>query len=165
MAAALAALAALGGGALRAMEPQSTELRWSELSARVTGRKIALALPEGAAVEGKAIAVTPDGLRLRISKTSDRKVAPKGELLVPRKSVSLVSVTEHGWIGRVLCSLGAGALTAALILNAGSNVYEGALVVVVPASAAAGGVGAAVGGYYIGKRIDRRTTEIRVIPD
>jgi hypothetical protein len=37
-------------------------------------------------------------------------------------------------------------------------------VVIVPASAAAGAVGAGIGGYYIGKRLDRKVTEIRVLP-
>jgi hypothetical protein len=40
---------------------------------------------------------------------------------------------------------------------------EGVLAAAVPASAAAATIGAAVGGYYIGKAIDKRVTEFHII--
>jgi hypothetical protein len=159
----LPAVLALGPGPLRS-EVRRLDLKWSELGARVDARKIQMVLPEGASVEGKVVGVEPGGLRLRVTKTSERKLVPKGERLVPRQSVSLVRVIEHRWIGRLAVSLGAAAATAGIILAAGSDVYEGVLVVIVPASAAAGAVGAGIGGYYIGKRLDRKVTEIRVLP-
>jgi hypothetical protein len=45
------------------------------------------------------------------------------------------------------------------------DLYEGPAVIAVPAVIAAGTAGAAVGGYYAGKRLDKREVEIRIIRD
>jgi len=43
--------------------------------------------------------------------------------------------------------------------------YEGPLVVLVPAVTAAGMVGVAIGGYYAGKRLDKRVVEIHIVAE
>jgi hypothetical protein len=43
--------------------------------------------------------------------------------------------------------------------------YEGPAIMLVPAVTAAGMAGVAVGGYYAGKRLDKRVTEIRIVEE
>ena len=140
-------------------------LPWNDLGPRITDRKVALVLPSGVHIEGKVKEVTADGLRLRVTKTSDRKQQPKGEHLIPRQSVSVLRVTEYRKLGRVIATTGALAVTGGILAATYEGLYEGPLVVAVPAGIAAGMTGVAIGGYYTGKRIDRRIVEIAVIPE
>lgn len=146
-------------------EPRRLQFPWNELGPRITGRKVALVLPDGTHIEGKVRKVEPEALRLKVSKTSDRKVLPKGERLVPRQSVSLLRVTEYRKRGRLLVTTGALAVTAGIVAATYPDLYEGTVVVVVPAVTAAGLVGAGLGGYFAGKRLDKTVTEIQVLPD
>ena len=100
-----------------------------------------------------------------MSKTSDRRAVPKGETLVPQKAVSVVRVTDYRKIGRILCTLGAVAVSAIAVATADIDLYEGPAVILVPAVSVAGTVGLGVAGYYVGKRIDKRVVDIRVVPD
>ncbi len=158
----LGALLWMSQGHAGAGEPRQIQLSWDQLQSRIEGRKVALTLPDGTSIAGKARAVEPEGLRLKISKTTDRKVQPKGVRLIPRQSVTYLEVTEYRWIGRLLGT--AGAMGAALGIVAAQQIdlYEGALVVAVPAGIAAGTIGVGIGGYYIGKRCDKRVTGIRI---
>jgi hypothetical protein len=117
-------------------------------------------------VEGKVRGVDPDGLRLKISKTSNKKAQPKGVHTIPRQSVLFLQLTEYRKIGRLVCTAGAVAATGAfLALGArDTGISEGPLVIVLPAVAAAGTVGIGIGGYYFGKAVDKRVTDIRVAP-
>src|ERR1019366_9049885 len=81
-------------------EPRQLQLKWSELGPRIEDRKVALVLPGGTYVEGKVQRVVPDGMWLRVSKTSDRQVQPKGSHLIPRPSVSMLRVTEYRKLAR-----------------------------------------------------------------
>jgi hypothetical protein len=144
-------------------EPRQLQLKWNELGPRVEGRKIALVLPGGTYIEGKVQAVEHDGLRLRVSKTSDHKAQPRGSHLIPRQSVSTLRVTEYRKIGRLLVTIGAIAAAAGIAAASYPDLYEGPLIIIVPAVTAGGIAGAAVGGYYAGKRLDKRVTEIRIV--
>lgn len=158
-------LLSLPGSLAASGRTERISLHWSELGPYVTGHKVALVVPGGTSVEGKVREVNADGLRLRVSKTSDRKVLGKGEQVIPRQSVSVLHVTSYRALARVLCAVG-GAAAAGIAVGAQDiDTYEGPLVVIVPAVTAAGIVGAGVGGYFIGKRIDKRVTEIRILPD
>ncbi len=137
-------------------------VRWNELGARVGGNKVALVLPDGTHLEGRVREVEPGGLRLRVSKTSDRKVIRKGEQLIPRASVTLLRVTEYRKLGRLLTTVGALGAAAAIVASQSIDVYEGPMVIAVPAVIAGGMVGVGVGGYYTGKALDKRVTEIRI---
>jgi hypothetical protein len=148
-----------------AADPASVTVHWTELSTYVDGRKVALVLPGGAAVEGKARGVDAAGLHLRVTKTSDRNALRKGEQEIPRESVSVLRVTRYRKLGRILCT--AGGIAAVGLAMAAQNIdtSEGSVVVLVPAVTAAGMAGAGVGGYFIGKRIDRQVTEVRIVPE
>ncbi len=130
-------------------------IKWGELEARIRGRKVALVLPDGTHLQGKVIAVEPDGLRLNV----------KGKPLVPRRSVSLLRVTEYRKLGRIIGTVGAAAAAGGIAAAAYPDIYEGTVIIVVPAVVAAGVAGSAIGGYYIGKKFDKRVTEITIVPD
>jgi hypothetical protein len=160
----LGLLLGLGHSLLLAAGPRDIQSKWTDLAPLVTDRKIALVLPAGTHIQGKVLAVEPDGLRMKVTKTSDRKVLAKGERLIPRQSVSVLRLTEYRKAGRLLCTVGSVAVVAAIIASQDIDLYEGPLVVIVPAVSAVGAVGAGVGGYFAGKRIDRREVYIRVLP-
>ncbi len=150
----------LGGG-----EPRQLQLKWSELGPRIGDRKVALVLPGGTYVEGKVQRVVPEGIWLRVSKTSDRQAQPKGSHLIPRPSVSMLQVTDYRKIARLLVTAGAVAAAAGIVAANYPDVSEGVGIVVVPVIAAAGIIGLAVGGYYAGKRLDKRVIEIRIVAE
>ena len=146
-------------------EPRQLQLKWSELGPRVEDRKVALVVPGGTYVEGKVQRVVPDGLWLRVSKTSDHKAQPKGSHLIPRPSVSMLQVTEYRKLARLLVTAGAVAAAAGIVAANHPDLYEGPTVVIVPAVTAAGMVGVAIGGYYAGKRLDKRVVEIHIVAE
>ena len=160
----LGLLLAVGNAILLAAGPREVQSKWDELAPLVMGRKIALVLPAGTHVQGKVLAVEQDGLRMKVTRTSDRKVLAKGERLIPRQSVSVLHLTEYRKAGRILCTVGSVALAAAIIASQKIDLYEGPLVVIVPTMATVGTIGVGVGGYFAGKRIDRREVLIRVAP-
>ncbi len=149
---------ALGGG------PTSFELRWSELDSVIADRRVALVLPGGTHIEGKVLRVVANGLWLDVVKTSDRATQPKGVHLIPRQSVSVLRSTEYRRIGRLIGTLALPAAVAAGMLAAGTtDCYEGPCIVLFPVLGVTTAAGGAVGGYYIGKRFDKKVTEIRVV--
>jgi len=150
---------------LWAGEPRQLQLKWSELGPRIEDRKVALVLSGGAYVEGKVQRVVLDGLWLRVSMTSDHKAQPKGSHLIPRPSVSMLQVTEYRKLARLLVTAGAVAAVAGIVAASNPDVSEGPGIMAVPVIAAAGIIGAAVAGYHVGKKLDRRTVEIRIVAE
>lgn len=146
-------------------EPRRLQLPWSELGPRITDHKVALVLPNGIQIEGKVRSVEPGALRLKVSKTSDRGLLPKGDRSIPRQSVSLLRVTEYRKLGRLLLTSGVLAVAAGIVAANYPDLYEGAVIVVVPAVIAGGLVGVGLGGYYAGKHLDKTVTEIQILPD
>ena len=161
----LVALLGVSQSLLWSGEPRQVQLKWSELGPRIEDKKVALVLPGGTYIEGKVQAVQPDGLRLRVSKTSDRKAQPKGKCLIPRQSVSTLQVTEYRKLARLLVTAGALAAAAVIVAASYPEPFEGAMYVVVPAVTAGGMAGVGVGAYYAGKRLDKRVTEIRIVAE
>jgi hypothetical protein len=138
---------------------------WSELAPRTTGKTVQLVLPDGATVQGKVRGAGSDGLLLDVSKTSDKRAHPKGIGTIPRSSVSVLQLTEYRKIGRLAFTLGSLAAAGALLsLGARDSSLEGPLVIILPVAGAAGTAGIGVGAYYFGKAVDKRVTEIRIVP-
>jgi len=139
------------------------ELKWSELSPLIAGRIVELTVLGGAKVRGEVATVRDDALVLDVRQSSDSKAYPKGNAAIPRSSVTLLQVQrERGKWGRsigttlgVLTGLGVGGYTA---VKAANSAGAGVAIFVVIAGAGA------VGGYFVGKALDSKTTEIRVIP-
>src|SRR5581483_5293772 len=86
--------ALLCAGALWAAPENEINLKWNELPARVAGKKVALVLPSGVAIEGKVQSVDADRLVVDVGKTSDKHSLRKGIQFIPRSSVSLLRMTE-----------------------------------------------------------------------
>jgi hypothetical protein len=87
----LPALLAVSTRPLLAAEPE-VRARWEELPALVEGRDVEMVLRNGVYVRGRAGEATPDALQVRVRKTSDPEVIPKGPTAIPREQVSVLTV-------------------------------------------------------------------------
>ncbi len=144
-------------------ESRPIELKWSELGSRIQGRDVGLVLPDGTALRGEVEAVREDALVLNVKKTSNSKAQPKGNALIPRTSVTVLSLQEsRGKWGRSV-GVTLGALTG--------MVLGGYVAATNTRSASAGlstflalsGAGTLTG-YFLGKSADGRVTDVRVVP-
>ena len=158
----LTALLCVARASVVAAEPGQVRLKWDELSSRITDKKVALVLPDGTHVEGKAIGVEPDGLQMKVSKSSNRNTQPKGKHLIPRQAVSVIQVKEYRKTGRILVTTGAIAAASGIAAANYPDIYGGAGLIIVPAAVAGGIAGSAIGGYCAGKAFDKKVTEIRI---
>lgn len=138
---------------LMAAAASAHDVKWGDLARIAEGRKANVTLNDGSRVKGKVVAVTPDGLRM---------VAGNREVLAPRREVKelRISRTTKHWrpIGTAI-GLGAG-LPPAVVLHArfaneGAGTPWIALVAVVPAAV----------GYLAGWSADRKTMDVRIIPE
>ncbi len=75
-------------------ESRPIELKWSELGSRIQGRDIDLVLPDGTALRGEVETVREGELVLNVKKTSNSRTQPKGNAVIPRTSVSILSLQE-----------------------------------------------------------------------
>jgi hypothetical protein len=138
-------------------------LRWSELPDAVRSRKIRMMLPNGIHIEGKVEVVEPDQLRVKVTKTSDSKIQPKGPSSIPRSEVSVMQVVRHGYRWRIIGAIAGPVLTAGTAAAVVAHTGAGNLRVLV-GSTSAGVLGTAVGGYFIGRYADRRIVTVRIVP-
>jgi len=156
------ALLGLGfaGGAAGAGQ---AELRWHELAAVIVGHVVSIRLPQGELVTGQALAVRDQSLMLDIGKTSDPSRYPKGQASILRASITEV---------RVLQQRGSGARILGSVVGALVGVVGGAEIAVHGAHTEAAGVSTfsavavacTVGGYYLGRSVDRSWTQLRIAP-
>jgi hypothetical protein len=144
--------------------PKELRLRWSELAPFVLRQDVALVLPSGAFIEGNAVVVRTDALVIHVRHTTDAKAYPKGPNEIPRSSVSFLRVTEmRGRVGRTLGGWGGAllgwdlAFTAVSRRELGPRAAVALLIGVTTLSSAAG--------HYLGSKIDKRTTSIRIDAD
>ena len=83
---------------------------WNEVGTLILGHKIAVALANGAVVEGKVLSLNSDSLDLQVSKTSDSKIQPKGRIIIPRTSLHTLKLIKPQKKWRILLtSVGVGA--------------------------------------------------------
>ena len=137
-------------------------LRWSELPRELDVRwKIALALPDGAHVQGRFVAVEPNALVLQISKTSNKILHPKGRTEIPRASVRELRILRMGWIWRAVLTPTVTFLSLGLAAYAAWNARDSAGEV----GAFAIPVAVGFGTYYGAKMLDRRTKTLIVVPE
>jgi len=144
-------------------ETKALELKWNELAPLVVGHRVELTLTGGAKVKGEAVVVREDNLMMDVAGSSGAKPYPKGSAAIPRDQVSLIKVerTRGSW-GR---SMGT-------VIGVLSGIVVGTYVAVVSTDSAGAAIplflgiasGAAVGGYFAGRGIDRKVTLIRIVP-
>jgi hypothetical protein len=135
-------------------------LTWSDFSARMTPRHtVRMVLPDGTTIEARPLAMKSDGAEMRITKTSNRLIHPKGPSTIPRAAFSVVQVRSPRWRGRMigtLAPIGAGIVAMASAYGKGDAVYG--YLVGGGLTAAGGGVG----GYFIGRAVDRRFEQFAI---
>jgi hypothetical protein len=170
----LALVAILGLSVNGPASEKQIEVRWSELGAFLEyggslgrGSAAMLVLPNGAIVQGQIVGVEKNELILKVSKSSDKQAYPKGRLSIPRSSVTTIRLTQtKGARGRTIGTLagifgGAAIGTVVAFMQPDNTSPSGGA----RAGVAALLVGPAIGGYYVGRSFDRKTTLIKVLPD
>ena len=80
--------------ATQAPAEDKLRLHWNELAPLVTGKRVWLPLSEGVRVAGKVREVDSTGLKVEVTKSSDRKAYPKGLVSIPRSSVSTIRLNK-----------------------------------------------------------------------
>ena len=161
--AALLVSAMLIGQCAALASSRPVELKWDELAAQIQGRKIELVLPDATALKGEVEALRDEGLVLNVTNTSNSQAHPKGNAVIPRASVTLISLQESPgkWGRGIGVTLGTLAgMTLGTYVAVEHNRSVGAGVTTFAAIAGAG----TVAGYFIGKSADRRMTQIRIVP-
>lgn len=137
------------------------EVRWNELSALILGHTVTVVLPGGTVLAGEVMAVRADSLALDVHRTSNVQVQPKGSASIPRRSITTLQLTER---------TGAGGRVLGVVVGAVAGMVAGAEMVVHTSTTEAAAVSTftgvsvagVVGGYYVGRAVDTRTTMIRV---
>lgn len=144
-----------------ARESKKQQYRWADLEGRIRGRKIAFVLPDGTHVKGKVLGVESEGLRLNVNETSNPTAQPKGEALIPARSLSVIRVTETGKKWRIICTIALPFVVVGAIAGAGGDLPESGAS---GQGAVAGGVWASLaGGYFLGWALDRKVIDIEII--
>ena len=69
-------------------------VRWNDLAPLIDGKRVWLPLSGGVRIVGTVRELTATGIKLDVTKTSDRKAYPKGLVLIPRSSVSTIQVNK-----------------------------------------------------------------------
>ena len=131
-------------------------LRWKEVpQSLVAGRKVEVRLTSGSTLRGRALAVTPEGLRMELK---------KGESLAPAGEITLMKVNRTGTRSRIIGTIIGGGISAAtigIVYGLGLTFIEGTSAP--PGVAVAALIPTGVG-YLLGWARDRRVTTIHVQP-
>lgn len=133
-------------------------LEWRDLPQQVLGRNVSFHTPEGVRLKGRVLAIEQDGMRLKITRSSDRRAFPKGDCLVPRGSITQMEVNKtpgHTWRVVGITILGALGITVGVPLLAFGEMPAAAALVM------ASGLGL---GYLCGWGADRKVVRILVVP-
>ena len=144
-------------------ESRPLELKWGELSPIIGGQQVQLVLPEGTAIQGEAIAVREEALVMDVKSTSNAKAYPKGSATIPRASITLIQVERRrgSWgrkIGTVVGVLSGVMLGSYVTVKANPSAGPGIANFLGIASAGT------VGGYFVGRGIDKQVTLIKIVP-
>jgi hypothetical protein len=139
------------------------ELKWSELAPIISGHNVELLAPGAIRIKGEVVSVREDALVIDVRKTSDPKSYPKGSMSLSRSSVGLLKLNRsRGSWGR-----GIGTAVGALC-----GITVGGYLAVMKTNSAGAGIptfvgissGITIAGYSLGRVIDKRITEIKVVP-
>jgi hypothetical protein len=150
---------------LPALAVSPRQVTWGELSF-VVGHRVRIAMPDGVAIAGTALAVEPQALVVRIEKSSLPSAYPKGEFRVPRAALRAFEMNAKTKRFRIIATaLGSGlglvgGCAAAIGIQGGlfGNQNQG------QAAAAVIGIwaGGTAGGYLLGNAADRRNVTVIV---
>lgn len=139
------------------------EATWEELPRLVEGRQIETVLPDGTLVKGTVLEVAPEGLDVRVTKSSGPGL-PRGERRLPREQLSRIRVKLFKGQARALLAIvgivGPWAI-AAVKYRAGLPEGAGGAGLVLHTF----GFPVAFGilGYYAGKRLDDKSFDVKIV--
>lgn len=140
--------------------PRQQRMPWEALGPVVEGKKISMVMPDGTEIRGKVLAVESDGLRMKMSWTTNVLSVAMGEQLIPRDAVSVMKVQRRGWKWRAILTAAAPVLVVSAIAAAAGDLPEqgaeggGAI--------AAGALGSMAIGYYAGWKLDGQDMLIEI---
>lgn len=82
---------------------RATRRSWDELRREVQSYwTLRIVLPDGTALEGTSASLMPDRLTMRVEKTTDKELHPKGVILIPREQVNELEIRTNQPIGRAV---------------------------------------------------------------
>jgi hypothetical protein len=112
-----AALVSVLGGFGAQLAAAELNLRWSELSAAVSGKTLTLVARDGARLEGKVLEVGSEALIIHVKRSSNALDYPEAKLVVSRESVAFFELKKPASkvLRGVLIGIGTGAAGAALV--------------------------------------------------
>jgi len=138
--------------------PKPEQVRWEDTPRAFLDRFVVVQLAEGPKIEGRWISVTPGTFTIRVEKSSDRHIVPKGARVLPRASIVKLETGRRqvrgkviGWIAGFYAAFG----TGVAIHGAGHGLSE---------SVEVGGLLGGALGALAGRAWDRATHEIVLIP-
>ena len=144
-------------------EPKPVEIKWSELSALVTGHAIEFTTKEGVSLKGDVVAVRPEELVLNVKRSSNPKLTPTGGAAIARASLDSFRLvrTRGKWGRSVGTTLG---VVSGLTLGgyAAAQTADSAAVGIATFLVITGAV--TVAGHYLGRAADRKTTSFQIVP-
>lgn len=141
--------------------PRQQRLPWESLGEAVEGKNISMVMPDSTEIRGKVLAVESDGLRMKMSWTSNVLSVGMGEQLIPRDAVSVMKLNRNGCKWRVILTLVAPVvLVSAIAAAAGDLPEQGAEG---GAAIGAGVWGSMAIGYLAGWKLDRQETLIEIV--
>jgi hypothetical protein len=102
-------------------------LRWKEVPrSLVEGRNVEVRLAGESTLKGKALAVTPSGLQVAITKVRGKGQYKQGESVVPAGDIMMLKVDRSGIRGRIVgTAIGGGISAVALYAFVGISQNEG----------------------------------------
>ena len=157
----VAALAVFCGAPARC---ETLHVRWTDLTTLAAGHDITVSLAHGGSVSGELLWVQADAISMDIHRVSHTFEYKRGIRRVPRTSVTMVHVIRQtgSWGRRIGIILG----------QTGGVIGGGEFAVHVAKSeggSAASFLGiyaaATIGGYYLGRKFDRRGFDVDFLPD
>jgi hypothetical protein len=140
---------------------EQRQTTWEGLAA-IVGQKVKVVMPDGARIEGKAMAVEVDAMVVEIHNSPNTTAYPKGKFLVPRATLGAVLVdrpTVKWRIVGVAVGGGIGAVLGLLASRASISGLGG-----LEAVFGAGAAGVPVAGYFMGRAADRHTVTYLIVP-
>jgi len=143
-------------------------VKWDGLGI-VVGKTVAVNMPDGTVVSGRATAVEPDNLQVQVNRSSNPAAWPKGLTRVPRATLHTIEMrtktARFRIIGTIVGFVGGavGGAVAAIGVQGGilGNQNQGQAAATFLAITGA----ATAAGYFLGNSADRRVTTIEIAPD
>ncbi|HEU0141473.1 MAG TPA: hypothetical protein VFQ79_17250 [Bryobacteraceae bacterium] len=142
-----------------AAREREVRVPWEELAPLVEGRDVETVLTNGVYVRGRAQKVLHRELEVRVKRTSDAAVIPKGETRIPRELLGALTVKSRKGPARVLLPP-AMVFGVSLTLSRFTSIEDHVSSAVWYPIA----IGTGIAGYLLGRRLDTQSMRIIVTP-